>query len=72
MALQTFTTGLEVRDQTAKPGLVMEFYPSQLITRLMDKVVTLTSAWTTVVYSMPTRQSYSPNGEPSEKRRRLI
>ena len=70
MALQTFTTALEAKDQAARLELDMELYPSRLTTRPMDKGVTLTSAWTMVVYSMPTKQNYSLNGEHSERRKR--
>ena len=70
MALQTTTTALVDRDPQARPELAMELSHLHLTTRPMDKGVTPTFAWTTVVYSVRMRPNSSRSGEHSERKRR--
>ena len=70
MALQATTMALADKDQRARLELGMELFRLHLTIKPMDKGVTPIFVWTMVVYSMPTKQNYSLNGEHSERRKR--
>ena len=70
MALQATTMALADRDQRARLELGMELFRLHLTIKLMDKGVTPTFAWTTVVYSVRMRPNSSHSGEHSERKRR--
>ena len=70
MALLTTIMALVDKDPQVRPELAMELSRLHLTTRPMDKGVTPTFAWTTVVYSVRMRPSSSHSGEHSERKRR--
>ena len=70
MALLTTIMALVDKDPQVRPELAMELSHLHLTTRLMDKGVTHTFAWTTVVYSVRMRLNSSHSGEHSERKRR--